>query len=96
MNISVDTVLYGENPQTTEIVFRNELTIGYIFINTGNVPAVLNNFVLFPGCTYKTFEGNLIDKTTWKLSFLTTNTVYSSCSLQKCALTALIYNELKR
>ena len=92
MNVTIDCVIYGLTPDTTTRIFRNENTIGYIFVNTGNTPVQLNNYVLQPQAVYKTFENNLLDKTEWKIQFLKTNAVYSSCASVNAELTALIYN----
>jgi len=94
MDVRIECVLYGKEPNTTTQIFRDERTVGYVFINTGNTPIQLNNYLLLPGNSFKTFEAGLRDKTFWKASFLLTNTVYPTCGITNAELTTLIYSAI--
>lgn len=94
MNVRYECVIYGKTPNTTTQIFRDEKTIGYIFINTGNVPVTLNNYLLLPSNSFKTYDSNLIDKTFWKATFDLINTVYTSCAQTNTELTTLIISQI--
>jgi hypothetical protein len=84
----VDTILYSSK-DTGTAVFRDELTIGYIFINTGNCAIYLNNYLLQPNSTFKTFEPDCCDCTLYRMTFNPFNT----CSIDNSELTVIIYNK---
>jgi hypothetical protein len=69
-------------------VFRDNKTIGYCFINTGNSVVQLNNFVLQPNSVFKTYEPNCIDNTQWRVLF----NPFDQCTTDNSSLTVLIYN----
>lgn len=83
----IDSVTYTANDNGT-YVFRNEKTIGYCFINTGNCAISLNNYKLQPNSSFKTFERGMIDATNWQMLFAT----FNSCSTSYSELTCLIYS----
>lgn len=84
----LDTVIYSKKDSGTA-VFRDSNTIGYIFINTGNCSIWLNNYLLQPNSSLKTFEPMCVDCTTYRMIFNTFNT----CSTNNSELTVLIYNK---
>ena len=43
----IDSVEYSST-NTAEYVFRDETTLGYCFINTGNCSVTINNYILLP------------------------------------------------
>ena len=94
MNIKIDVQQYGIQPNNTITIFRDVNTIGYVFINTGNTPVNINNYVLFPGATWTTLQPGLIDKTYYKAYFDKTNGVYTSCGNNLSSLTAVIYQSI--
>lgn len=83
----IDTVIYGAK-DTGTAVFRDEKTLGYCFINTGNCPVLLNNFLINPNTSYKTYEPNCIDLTTYRMVF----NPFNACSTDNAELTVVIYN----
>lgn len=87
LKFKVDTIIYGQK-DTGTAVFRDEKTLGYCFINTGNCSVLLNNFLLQPNTSYKTFETGCIDKTVYRMVFNT----FDSCSIDNAELTVVIYN----
>lgn len=87
IKIKLDTITYGIN-DTGMAVFRDEKTLGYNFINTGNCSITLNNFILEPNTTFKTFETGCIDKTVYRMIFNT----FNQCSIDNAELTVVIYN----
>lgn len=72
-----------------EYVYRDENTIGYCFINTGNCTLSINNYVLLPNSTLKTFETGYIDLTRWQMNFNT----FDACSTTNSKLIVLIYSQ---
>ena len=68
----IDTVKYSAQENGTA-VFRDSKTIGYMFINTGNCPVLLNNYLLLPNSALKTFETGCIDATVYRMNFQTAN-----------------------
>jgi hypothetical protein len=88
MNYVIDTIVYNANKNGSH-VFRDDKTIGYIFINTGNCAVQLNNFTLQPNSTFKTFESGYEDKTKWQMIF----DDFSSCATINSSLTCLIYSK---
>lgn len=86
MNFTIDTIVY--TPIMGQNVFRNEDTLGYCFINTGNCAIMLNNFLLQPNTSLKTFERDMVDKTLWKFQFQS----FDTCSATNASLTCLIYS----
>lgn len=87
ISFKLDTIIYGAK-DTATAVFRDNKTLGYCFINTGNCAVLLNNFVLQPNTSYKTFETGCIDKTVYRMLFNT----FDSCSTDNAELTVVIYN----
>lgn len=94
MEIKTECIVYGIEPGSTVNIFRNEVTIGYIFINTGNTVITINNFILYPGTTWKTVEAGFIDKTIYKANFTQTNSLYPTCGTNNSSLTAIIYSKV--
>jgi hypothetical protein len=94
MKIKIDVILYGIEPNDSIRIFRNESTIGYCFINSGNTPITINNFVLLPNTTWKTFEPMCEDLTVYRASFNQSNNLYSSCGTNNSNLTAIIYSKV--
>jgi hypothetical protein len=88
MNFVIDSVEYTTT-QTTEDVYRDESTIGYCFINTGNCPVNINNYVLLPNSSFKTFEYGMVDITRWKMLFAP----FDTCSTTNARLVVLIYSK---
>lgn len=86
MEFAINTVLYSAKDSGT-VVFRDEKTIGYQFINSGNCPVWLNNYLLYPGDCWKTLEPGMIDKTSYRMNFVQ----FDSCATTNAELTALIY-----
>jgi hypothetical protein len=91
IKIVIDSILYT-NQQNGEYVFRDINTIGYCFINEGNCAVSINNYVLQPNSSFKTFETGYIDETRWQINFNIVNPVYSSCAESNARLVVLIYN----
>jgi hypothetical protein len=87
IKFKLDTVIYG-SAKTGTAVFRDDKTLGYCFINTGNCSIQLNNFLLQPNTTYKTFETGCKDNTTYRMVFNT----FDACSAGNAELTVVIYN----
>ena len=87
IKIKLDTITYGIN-DTGTAAFRDEKTLGYCFINTGNCSVLLNNFLLQPNTSYKTFETGCKDNTTYRMRFNT----FDACSTVNAQLTVVIYN----
>lgn len=85
--IKLDTITYGAN-DTGTAVFRDSKTLGYNFINTGNCAVKLNNLILQPNTSYKTFETGCKDNTVYRMVFNT----FNSCSIDNAELTVVIYN----
>lgn len=85
--IKLDTIIYG-NKDTGTAVFRDSKTLGYCFINTGNCSVFLNNFLLQPNTSYKTFENSCKDNTVYRMVFNS----FDSCSVNNAELTVVIYN----
>lgn len=83
-----DTVIYSKKDSGTA-VFRDANTLGYIFINTGNCSVWLNNYLLQPNSSLKTFEPNCCDCTVYRMNFNT----FNQCSIDNSELTVLIYNK---
>lgn len=88
MKYVIDTIVYNATKNGTH-VYRDEKTIGYIFINTGNCAVQLNNFLLQPNSTFKTFESGYEDMTRWQMIFKT----FDACSTTNSNLTVLIYSK---
>jgi hypothetical protein len=94
MNLKIDVVIYGIEPSNSINVFRNEDTIGYYFVNTGNTPVEINNLILLPGSTWKTLEPGYTDKTFYKVRFNQSNNLYNTCGTNNSSLTVLIYSKV--
>jgi hypothetical protein len=89
--IAINTIVYNALSDNGNSVFRNSETIGYIFKNSGNSPVQLNNYTLFPGEVFKTFECNLFDTTHWNMQWNIGNVTYPTCGNTNGELTCLIY-----
>lgn len=89
VKFKVDTIIYSEK-DTGTAVFRDEKTLGYLFINTGNCSVWLNNYLLQPNSSLKTFEPDCCDCTTYRMTF----NGFNSCSIDNSELTVIIYNRL--
>lgn len=87
MKFVIDTIVYNSTKNGMH-VFRDDRTIGYIFINTGNCPVQLNNYLLQPNTVFKTFEAGCEDMTKWQMIFKT----FDSCSTINSSLTCQIYS----
>ena len=93
INFVIDSLEYTAN-DNGQFVFRDESTIGYCFINTGNCPVAVNNYILNPNSTFKTFETGYVDQTRWQLNFKpTTYVVESNCQTTNSKLIVLIYSK---
>lgn len=95
MNLKIDVVIYGVEPGNSIKVFRNEDTIGYCFVNNGNTPLDINNFVLLPGSVWKTFEPGYTDLTIYRVKFNQNNITYPTCGTNNSVLTCIIYSKVK-
>ena len=84
----IDTVIYSKKDSGTA-VFRDGNTLGYIFVNTGNCSVWLNNYLLQPNSSLKTYEPMSCDCTVYRMNFNT----FNSCSTDNSELTVLIYNK---
>lgn len=87
MKFVIDSIQYSAT-ESSQLVYRDESTIGYTFINMGNCDVVLNNYVLRPNSTLKTFETGCIDMTKWQMIFNT----FDACSTTNSLLVVLIYS----
>jgi len=83
----LDSVEYSST-NTGEYVFRDESTLGYTFINTGNCSVSINNYILLPNSSLKTFEYNMKDITRYQMLFNT----FDACSTTNARLVVLIYS----
>jgi hypothetical protein len=92
-SFKTDTLIYSVNDSGTA-VFRDSNTLGYIFINTGNCPVLLNNYLLLPSSTFKTFEPTCIDMTLYRMIFKPANFFYPACGEEMGSLTVIIYNKV--
>lgn len=90
INFKTDTVIYSSK-DTGTAVFRDNNTIGYQFINTGNCAVYLNNYLLQPQTTWKTFETGYSDQTVYRMNFQDS---FSSCAVINSELTVIIYNKI--
>lgn len=88
MNFVLDSMQYSPN-ENGQSVFRDPDTIGYLFINEGNCNVAINNYVLKPNSTLKTFEVGMIDTTKWVIQFNT----FDACSITNGLLVVLIYSK---
>lgn len=95
MNLKIDVILYGVEPGNSIKVFRNEDTIGYCFINSGNSAVDINNMVLLPGSVWKTLEPGYTDQTIYRLKFNQSNLFDSACPTAYSTLTCIIYSKVK-
>lgn len=95
MKIKIDVVIYGIEPNSSVRIFRNEDTVGYCFLNNGNTPITINNFVLLPNTSWKTFEAGIEDQTVYRANFNQSNNLYTSCGTNNSSLTAIIYSKVK-
>ena len=87
IKVKIDTLIYSDK-DTGTAVFRDEKTLGYCFINTGNCPILLNTYLLQPSTSFKTFEPLCVDTTTYRMVFNT----FDSCSAINASLTVIVYN----
>lgn len=84
----LDTIIYSSKDTGTS-VFRDDSTLGYIFVNTGNCSIWLNNYLLQPNSSLKTFEPTCKDATVYRMTF----NPFNPCSTNNSELTVLIYNK---
>jgi hypothetical protein len=89
MQFTISTITY-KFPANGQYVFRNERTIGYMFINTGNCILTLNQIKLNPGAVLKTLETGMIDMTRYQILL----DVFNTCSGTNAELTTLIYERI--
>jgi hypothetical protein len=89
----IATLIYGfEN--SGNVVFRDQKTLGYCFINTGNCPVYINNLLLPPSGVFKTFEYSCVDMTSYRMNFKTeAANVQLDCTKNNSELTVLIYEK---
>lgn len=73
-------------------IFRDNLTIGYHFINSGNCNIFINNVLLLPGNNWKTFEANMVDLTLYRAKFTSSTSANASCAAANANLTLIIYS----
>lgn len=85
---TIDTKIMN-SATSGQVVFRDSNTLGYLFINTGNSPVLINNYSLLPSASLKTFEPNMIDATSYRINF----NQYTACASIYAELTVLIYNK---
>lgn len=95
MKFKTDVIIYGIEPSNSIKIFRNEETIGYCFVNTGNTAIDINNLILLPGGVFKTFEPNCIDLTFYRVKFNQQNFFDQSCATSNCVLTCIVYSLVK-
>ena len=88
MKFVIDSIEYTSINNASDI-YRDESTIGYVFINAGNCDVTLNNYVLVPNSTLKTFETGMVDVTKWQMLFST----FNACSITNSKLVVLIYSQ---
>jgi hypothetical protein len=94
MKIKIDVNILGINPSTTNTIYRDALTVGYCFINSGNTPVQINNYNLLPNSVWKTFEPGIEDTTIYRIRFDQRNQFYPTCSDDTNSLTVLIYSKV--
>ena len=90
MNRFITNVIILSAAESGQIIFRDINTLGYIFINTGNCPVMINNYLLQPSGSLKTFEPNMQDLTAYRINF----NQFSACATINAELTAIIYNKV--
>jgi hypothetical protein len=73
-------------------IFRDALTLGYIFVNNGNQIAYINNLALYPGSTWKTLENGMKDTSLYRLRF-EPNPQLVVCGAQYANMQVIIYSE---
>ena len=95
MNLKTDCIIYGIEPSNSIKIFRNEDTIGYCFVNSGNTALDINNFVLLPGSVWKTLEPGYIDQTIYRVKFNQQNLFDATCAQVNSTLTVIIYSKVK-
>ena len=104
MKIKIDTIVYGIQPNSSVTIFRNEDTVGYIFLNSGNkkfagvdtpTPITINNLVLLPNTSWKTFEAGIEDLTIYRATFNQSNNLYTSCGTNNSNLSVIIYSKVR-
>lgn len=89
MKFTISTITYG-NTSNGQYIFRNERTIGYMFINTGNCILKLNGIKLNPGGVLKTLETGMVDHTRYQIQL----DLFNPCSTTNAELTTLIYEKV--
>lgn len=94
MKIKTDVKVYGIEPSSTINIDRTADTVGYCFLNTGNTPVQINNFVLLPNTSWKTFEAGIEDMTIYRARFTQSNNLYTSCGTDNSSLTVIIYSKV--
>ena len=94
MKIKIDVKVYGIEPSSTINIDRTADTVGYCFLNTGNTPVQINNFVLLPNTSWKTFEAGIEDTTIYRVRFDKSNFFYPTCANDMNSLTVIIYSKV--
>jgi hypothetical protein len=94
MKIKIDVNILGIDPSNSNNVYRDALTVGYCFINSGNTPVQINNYNLLPNSVWKTFEAGIEDTTIYRIRFNQNNNLYTSCGTDNSSLTVLIYSKV--
>lgn len=89
MKFTTNTIIYAATDSGT-IVFRDDKTLGYQFINTGNCAVWINNFLLFPDCVFKTMETGMIDATSYRINFVQ----FNACATDNAELTVILYQAI--
>lgn len=89
MNKFITNTIILTAAESGQVVFRDINTIGYNFINTGNCPVMINNYLLQPSSSFKTFEPNMIDFTSYRINFQQ----FSACATLNAELTIILYNK---
>jgi hypothetical protein len=87
IDFETSTVIYTAK-DSGNAVFRNEKTLGFLFMNTGNCPVKVNNMTLPPSGFFKSFEIGGRDLTNYRILF----DQFSSCATNNAELTVLIYS----
>lgn len=87
INISV------KNYNTNQPIYRDNNTIGYKFVNTGNCIVYVNEVKLNPCDELNTMFSGMRDQTLWRCRIVTTNTVNQSCSTSNANLQVIIYSK---
>lgn len=83
-----------KNYSTNAPIYRDDKTIGYKFINTGNSVVYINEVQLEPCDELDTFAATMKDCTLWKCRFDAVNNVNQQCSTSNSNLQVVIFSEV--